>query len=101
VVLAGAIEGDSFDATLTRSGLTWKGTAPVDDYWEDCVDSNKYEKTKLLITIVVTQAGPDTEKHWSVSAFTGSATWEIPDTEQCQSAVYQMDVSVPYPYAGG
>lgn len=99
--LTGAIDNIGFTARLTRSGGTYQGSAPIDDYWLDCEHQSDYEDTTLYVKIAVTSAGPVYQQHWTVTGFKGAATWDVPALpDGCTSSLYKMDVSGLEPVAG-
>jgi serine/threonine protein kinase len=92
--LDGAIDGISFAATLTRSGTTYTGSAPIDNYWLDCLHQSNYENTRLSIKLLVTRAGTVNGPQWSITAFTGAVTWDVPALpDGCAGSLYQMQVN--------
>jgi serine/threonine protein kinase len=92
--LDGAIDGISFTATLTRSGTTYTGSAPIDNYWLDCLHQSNHENTTLSIKLLVTRAGTVYQSQWSITAFTGAVTWNVPSLpDGCADSLYQMQVN--------
>jgi hypothetical protein len=93
--LSGALDGTDFTATLVRSGITYTGTAAINNYWLDCFHTTKYEHTTLSIKLTGTNAdqasAPTT---WTMKAFTGTATWDIPSLpDGCPGSLYQMHLN--------
>ena len=99
--LTGAVDGQDFTAHLARSGATYQGSAPIDDYWLDCEHQNDYEKTTLHIKLTVTGAGAVLQQHWMVTRFSGAVTWDVPALpDGCSSSLYKMNVTGPLQVAG-
>jgi hypothetical protein len=91
--LSGAVNGIDFTATLTRSGATYTGVAPIDDFWLDCLHQSNHEDTTLDIKLVATRQELHADS-LTVSAFTGTMTWNVPALpDGCNGSLYQMRVS--------
>ena len=92
--LDGAINGITFTATLARSGATYTGSAPIDNYWLDCLHTSHFENTTLAIKLTATRAGPVPPQGLSITAFTGTVIWNVPYLpDGCAGSLYQMRVN--------
>jgi eukaryotic-like serine/threonine-protein kinase len=91
--LDGTINGIGFSATLARSGATYTGSAAIDNYWLDCLNTSHYENTTLSIRLTGTHEGTSGGEGWSIAAFTGTLTWDVPALpDGCAGSLYQMQV---------
>ena len=91
--LYGAINDIGFTATLARSGATYTGSAAIDNYWLDCLHTSHNENTTLSIRLTGTDEGISGGEGWSIAAFTGTMTWDIPALpDGCAGSLYQMQV---------
>ena len=75
--LNGSVNGITFAATLTRSGTTFTGVAAINNFWLDCLHQSNYEDTTLNIKLTATHEEIHADS-LTVSAFTGTMTWDIP-----------------------
>jgi serine/threonine protein kinase len=92
--LSGTIDNVNFTATLTRSGTTYTGVAAIDNYWLDCLHQSNHEDTTLSIKLKVTREGQIYGQEWTVSAFTGTETWNVPALpDGCAGSLYQIQVN--------
>jgi hypothetical protein len=92
-LLNGAINGIGFTATLTRSGTTFTGVAAINNLWLDCLHQSNYEDTTLNIKLTATHEEVHADS-LTVSAFTGTMTWDIPALpDGCSGSMYQMRVT--------
>jgi Fibronectin type III domain len=99
--VTGSVDNIVFTAHLTRSGATYQGSAPINDYWLDCEHQNDHENTTLYFKLTATRAAAVYQQHWTVTAFTGYATWDVPALpDGCSSSLYKMKVSGVQPVAG-
>ena len=93
VILNGSVDGMTFTATLTRSGTTFTGAAPINNYWQDCLNAGSYEDSTLTIKLAATQEEVRADS-FTVSAFTGTMTWNVPaPPDGCGGSLYQMRVT--------
>lgn len=97
VTVDGTIEGVHFDATLHRSGATYTGSAPINDYWLSCTNTSEHVPSTLSISVTATKeafaTGPSgTLMAYIVTVFNGTATWDVPGNG-CAASHYQMKVN--------
>lgn len=91
--LNGSINGSTFTATLTRSGMTFTGVAAINDFWFDCLHQSNYEDTTLNIKLTATHEEIHADS-LTISAFTGTMTWDIPALpDGCAGSLYEMRVT--------
>jgi hypothetical protein len=92
-ILYGEISGISFAATLHRSGVMYTGATPMNQLFT-CSIANNYQKSTLNIELTATKAS-DGSGQWTVTAFKGALTWNVPyDMKtQCSASLYKMTVS--------
>lgn len=88
--LDGAIDGSAFTAKLTRSGLTYSGTAKVPDAAYCQTASDELTGT-VTVTITAKSAGAHGPS-WVVTSFSGNATLYIPPSG-CSTETAQYDIS--------
>jgi serine/threonine protein kinase len=91
--LEGSINGISFNAKLARSGATYTGSAAVNNFWLDCMNTKKFEHTTLSIHLTATTAARENGQ-WTITAFAGTVTWNVPALpDGCAGSLYQMQVT--------
>jgi hypothetical protein len=92
--LDGSMDGVSFDVTLHRSGSTYTGTTPINDFWISCGNRNDFSPSSLSVTLTATKEGYG-EHAYYVTGFTGLMTWTVPYDPNggCFASRYVMSVS--------
>jgi serine/threonine protein kinase len=91
--LNGSIDGIAFTATLVRSGVTYTGTTGIDNFWLDCLHTSNYEDSTLSIKLTGTREGQTHGSTWTITAFTGTVIWNIPELpDGCSGSLYGMHV---------
>jgi serine/threonine protein kinase/chitodextrinase len=88
--LNGAYDGNSFTATLTRSGMTYSGTAEIKNDFYCTTRSNTITAT-MTIKITAKSAGVRGTR-WVVESFSGTATLYVPAEYSCSDDTAQHAV---------
>jgi hypothetical protein len=91
VTLNGAFGGSNFTSTLARTGSTYSGTAPLNN-WATCNSSHKHAPSTLVIQIQVQHAGV-TGTTWQASAWGGTVTVDVHSSPGCSSSTVNTTVS--------